>query len=433
MIAGFLVLLWLVPMDSTSVPIALPFDSNLDRFALTALVVVWLAVAGVAGEYGPWRERSPVNVAVLLFLIVATGSVILNIASVARAEELQLALNNLSKVFSYAALFLVVATSVRKREIPRFSVLFVALACVTAVGTIIEYRIGTNYFYDLAGKLLPGLYVGAEPPNPVPGRPFIAGPSQHALAVATMLAMAIPFALVGLLNAKDFIQRLLCAFAVGLLFAGAVATLRKTALVAPAAALVPLIFYAPRQMARLLPIGVVSLLFVLAVAPGALQGIRDQLTGHNEIGSESRISTEGRTADYAAVRPDVLSDPLLGRGYGTYDPNAHETKQVSTHHRFLDNEYLTLLVETGILGVIAYIGLGLTGILVLQRAARSRDPLQSGPALAITGALVAFLVSSALYDTMFFVQGPYLLFFLLGLAVVVAAGNGSSAPDGRAT
>ena len=52
-----------------------------------------------------------------------------------------------------------------------------------------------------------------------------------------------------------------------------------------------------------------------------------------------------RTADYDAVRPDLWTHILLGRGYGSYDPQTY---------RVLDSEILGPLVETGVLGLLAY-------------------------------------------------------------------------------
>ena len=340
-----------------------------------------------------------------------------HLTSIARSEEMQLAINSLSKAVSYAALFLVVATVVRKQEIPRFGLLIVALACITAIGTVIEYRSIND---ELAPKFLPGLDVAPQP-HSISVRPEVTGPTQHGLAVATMLAMAVPFVVWRLLEARDGIQRLLCALALALIVSGAVATLRKTGLVVPLVAVATMALYRPREIARLLPGAAVVLVLVLAVAPGALQGITDELAGKKRYGSESRLSVEGRTSTYAAVKPDVLSRPLLGRGYGTYDPNAYQTKDIPTHHRYLDNQYLTALVETGILGLIAYVGLGVTGIAALHRSARSRDRDRAGPAIAIIGAIAAFLVASALFNLMAFVQVPLLFFSLLGLGVAATA------------
>ena len=44
-----------------------------------------------------------------------------------------------------------------------------------------------------------------------------------------------------------------------------------------------------------------------------------------------------RVERYDAVRPDVMSHLVLGEGYDSYDP---------LKFRFLDNEYLGLLINT---------------------------------------------------------------------------------------
>ena len=67
----------------------------------------------------------------------------------------------------------------------------------------------------------------------------------------------MPLAIVGMTSSRRTLVKVLYALALGLLFAGTVATLRKTALVLPAVAIVALTLYRPRQMARLAPLGIV--------------------------------------------------------------------------------------------------------------------------------------------------------------------------------
>ncbi len=421
MIAAFLVMVWLVPIGATTVPVAvgLPIDPKLDRFALGAIFLVWLFLVGGAGQYGPGWRRAPANSAVMVFVLIAVGSVVVNVPAIARAEEMSLALKHLSLLCAYVLFFVVVATTVRKGEIPRFAVLILCLACITALGTVIEYRSGTNLFYRLAHDLLPGIHIDPEVTDQGTSRPSVTGPTQHGLADATILAMTIPIAVVGLLDARGRWKRVFYAIAFGLLFAGAVSTLRKTAIVAPVAALLPLVLYRPRQMARLLPIVALLSALVFVIAPGAVSKISDEIAGRGNLGSESNVSTLGRTSDYTAVTPDVLSHPVLGRGYGTYDPNDYMTRAVPRRHRFLDNQYLLLLIESGVLGVVAYFTIGLVAAVSLHSAARSPDRARAGPALAFIGAISAFLVASGLFDIMSFEQVPYVFFFVLALATQV--------------
>jgi O-antigen ligase len=140
--------------------------------------------------------------------------------------------------------------------------------------------------------------------------------------------------------------------------------------------------------------------------------VRYELTGG------STLSNQGRTSDYAAVAPDIAAHPVLGRGFGTYDPRIHLRADSPQRHRTLDNQYLTLLIEVGMIGLVVYLALAATAIISLHPTARSRDPARAGPALALIAGFAAYAVANFLFDTLAFSQVPYLFFFLLGVATV---------------
>ncbi|HEX2358895.1 MAG TPA: O-antigen ligase family protein [Solirubrobacterales bacterium] len=411
MLAGFLVLIWFIPFDATSAPVSLPVDSQVDRLVLAALALAWIVAALGARELGPRRIRSPLNIAVIAFLAVATISVLLNISTLARLDELDLAVKKLSLAGSLAVFFCIAATTIRRAELRPFISLTIVLAAIAAIGTIVEYRSGTNHFYALADALFPGFTVAPEPVDPTFGRPSISGPTSHGLALTVMFAMAVPFVIVRLTEAEKR-RRLLYAVAAGLILAGGVATLRKTAVPAFGVGLLVLTVYRPRAMIRLLPLGLVLVLAIHLLAPGALSGLRYELTGGSEFSNQARIS------DYSAVEPDIAAHPILGRGFGTYDPRIHLRADTSQRHRILDNQYLVVLIETGIIGLLVYISLAVTAVGMLHRTARSADPARAGPAMAIIAGVAAFAVASTLFDTLAFAQVPYLFFFLLAIGVV---------------
>jgi O-antigen ligase len=394
-------------------PVSLPIDATLDRFALGVLGAIWILAYAAPRPLRPRWPGTPLAVIVLAFLVVAGLSVVLDLTTLSRLNELELAIKKLSLVLSYVAFGVITATSIRQTEIRPFLLLTLGLAAVMAIGTIIEYRSGINYFYNLSRDLLVGVTVGQEPVDSEFVRPSITGPTGHGLAVAGVLAMALPFALLGIIESNRRFQRILYGLLVVLVFAGGVATLRKTALVAPAAALVILVAYRPRAMVRLLPLGVVVILGIHLMAPGAMGAFRFQLNGGAE---ESNL---GRTSDYAAIIPDVLAHPIVGRGYGTYDPVYYKFGNDPQRHRFLDNQYLLLLVETGIFGLVLYLAIPLSSIATLHRTARSSDRTRAGPAAAIIAAMAAFVVGNALFDTLAFPQMPYVAFFLLGIGTVL--------------
>ena len=215
------------------------------------------------------------------------------------------------------------------------------------------------------------------PADPRWGRELISGPTSHAIAMALMFAMALPFAIIRCMRPASARRKALIVLATGLILAGAISTIRKTGAVAPICVLLTLLLYRPRRMIRLLPAGIAMLVFISVISPGALITVKAQLASNFLTSNSSR--TGGR------ITPQSLRTsgaPLLGRGYGTFDPK---------HYRYLDNEYLMRLVETGFFGAASYLVLILSVIIVAHRLPRSKDPARAGPALAALAGAVAYL------------------------------------------
>ena len=405
LLAGFLSMLFLVPFDAIDLPLALPFDSKLDRLVLVFL----LLAAGVHMTLYPRRiavAPTPIILGLIGFVSVAIVSLVLNLEVTTRLGDSTRGVKNVVLLLCYALFFVAVAKTVRPSEVRNFVVYVLGLAVVLAVGTIWEYRTGFNVFYDVAQQTF-GRFadVGQPPPDPKYGRATIVGPGIHALVPVTMLAMTLPFAMVGLMD-SDRRHRWAYAAVVALLLAGTVATIRKAAFVAPMAAILIVSAYRPRDMLRLAPLGLVLLVMVQAVAPGAAVTVKAQF-----INVSSRNTTQGRTNDYPAIRPDVFRDPVLGRGYGTYDP---------LRYRILDNQWLGLIISTGFLGAAAFLGMLLAAVWTAHPVIRSGSLTRAGPALAGAAAAVSFGVTGLLFDILSFPQVPYIFFFLTALVAVVA-------------
>ena len=119
-----------------------------------------------------------------------------------------------------------------------------------------------------------------------------------------------------------------------------------------------------------------------------------------------------RSADYDAIRPDVWSHLFFGRGYGSYEPLSY---------RILDMELLRQLIEVGVIGLLAYVGMAVTVVAVARGPIRSRDPEDAPVALAAAAAAVCFLVVSTLFDVMSFPHVPYIFLWMAALLAVVTS------------
>lgn len=403
-IGAFVVVFCLVPIDSTALPVHLPVDSKIDRFALILLFVLWLRAIHAGGPRAPRFRYAPVMVGVYVVVATFLLSVALDVSRLSWTGELTLSLKKLSLLASYLLFLLIVATSIGRDEVKAFTRIFAGAAALTALGTVIQYRTNSNLFFTLTGKI-PGLIVTPLPPTPVYARTDVTGPALHGLADATLMSLAVPFAIAAAIETSERRSQVAWFGLVLLLLAGDLATLRKTAVIVPLVIFLVMAYYRPRQVLRYWALLVPGVLLIRVIAPSAISGIVYQLTH-----TASSNSTAGRTADYGAVAPDVQAHLLFGRGFGSYDP---------LKYRPLDNELLDMLVETGLAGLLAYVGMILSSAATVHRLARARNAAGSLIAVAVAAASAGFLVSNVLYDAFGFRQAIYAFFFVAGLGVAL--------------
>lgn len=411
MVAGFLVILWLVPFDTISMTVQLPFELKLDRIVLPFVVVVWCIALAVGGRGAPRLRLTPIHVAVGIYVSVAFLSVILHIGWLNRQLLVQTSLKQLVLLASYATLFLIIASSVRKSELRAFVNFSLILAVLCGVGSLYEYRAHYDVFYQWSRMLFPsGIFKVPIPPASAIdelGRRVTLGPAEAALELATMLALAVPIAFVGIMQAERRRNRVLYAVAACILLAGGLTTFRKSSLIMPAVAVVVLMAFKPRQVVRLAPLAVVLFIVVHILAPGAIGGVTGQLTS-SQLTSVG--TTAHRTSGYDAIRPFVWTNPAFGQGYGSYNANLY---------RILDSQILMTTIETGVIGLVAYLSMMLTTLFSARRLFRHPDGKWARMALGLGTSAMVFFASSFLFDTMAFPHGPYIFLTLAAFVAVM--------------
>jgi len=112
----------------------------------------------------------------------------------------------------------------------------------------------------------------------------------------------------------------------------------------------------------------------------------------------------------------VVAHPVLGRGFGTLDPDQ------PAQFRINDDEYIDEIWEVGVVGLLAYAWMILSPVFTARRAIRARDPAVASLALAAAGGCIAYFVANALFDAMSFPQAPYMFFLVAALTTIAAAG-----------
>jgi hypothetical protein len=196
--AFFLASVFLVPIDAVHMKVNLPFSSDYGRFVIALIAIVWLG--GVVLRRRPEQIRlrpSGWAIGIIVFLVIAIVSIVLNVGRITNLGELSVAEKKLAVLVGMLAVFAIFAVSLRVTELRAFGALIVVLATLTSLGTIYEQKTGANIFYSTASSVLSP--IATVEPAPTEGekeaRPMIAGPTRHALSVTSLLGMAAPFAL----------------------------------------------------------------------------------------------------------------------------------------------------------------------------------------------------------------------------------------------
>jgi hypothetical protein len=412
-IAGLITMLWLIPFDRIQLAMSTPVDLTLDRLVLPVIATLWL-IAFTAGPGAAPRVRlTRVHAAIAAYLACAFVSVVLDARYLNQTGELMLTFKKLPLLVSYVSIFVIVASAVRRTEVPAFLKYTLVLSVLCAIGIVYEYRFNTNVFTTWSDKLFPSPFElvsdGSGTAVDSLGRRWIAGPAAYGVEAIGMLAMAMPIAVVGVINAPSRWRRVFYGLAIIVLLAAMFSTQRKSALVAPVAVIATLAYFRRRELLSLAPLGLVIAVMVAALSPGAVHGVVAQFTRADA----SKVATvSDRTSDYDAIRPDVWSHLAIGRGFGSYN---HDT------YRILDSEILNRVIETGVLGLAAFLLIPLSLIFSLRRTVARRESRWAPAALCGAAGAVCLVVLSTLYDVMAMPHAPCVFLYLAGLAVAVVA------------
>jgi hypothetical protein len=414
MLAAFVAMLWLIPFDSIQLNIPTPIDLKLDRIVLPFIVVTWVLSLAIGGRGAPRLRLTWIHAAVAAYVVFAFLSVILDAGSLNQALELDTSLKKLPLLISYLMLFLMMASVIRPAEVRAFLKYTLGLSVLCALGMIWEHKGFHNPFVDLSKKLLPSPFevTMVDSGWDTAGRRMVHGPTMHPLPAATMLSMAFPIAVLGVIHARQAGAKIVYGIAAAILIVGVLATQRKTGLVAPLAVMLTLAYFRRRELLKLAPLAVILLVALLVAAPGTLAPVMDQFKP-TQLSEANTVND--RASDYDAIRPDVLSHVAFGRGYGSYQPLGH---------RILDSEVLLRLVEMGVLGLAAFALLGVSVVACARRTIHSRHPVRASPALAGAAAAIVFLVVALLFDSTSYAQVMYIFLCCAALVVVVV-----KAPD----
>lgn len=347
------------------------------------------------------RPPQPMLAAYGLFVLAVLVSYAAGMLSPLLPDQVSVADRGLLLVLAGAGVVLSISDGIdHTRQLRRIVMTLVGAAGVMSAIAILQF---TTPIDPAAWIRIPGLNAltgGTSGTDERLGFARVSATATHPIEMGVVLASIVPLGL-----HLAFRERARWAYVpVALMLLAIPTALSRSALIALAVALVVgAVAWTWRQRVTVIAGVALAGVAVELARPGLVGSITELFTG---ITADS--STTGRTADYSVIGDYIARSPLIGSGMGTFVPGRFP---------ILDNQYLLTVVDMGLLGLIALLGLIGTGLVLAWISRRRfRDQPDRDLAVSVTASLAALVVSLAFFDAFSFGMATGLLWILLGIS-----------------
>ena len=395
----FLVLLVALPSRLTFAP--------LGGAGAPALVVglgcfAWWAYHHVQRTHTAPGGRQPIRFAFLVMLGCFLVSYVVAMTRAIDGAESSTADIGMISLVSWGGILLITNDGVQSWD--RFDVLVRRLifagGAVATLG-VIQFVTGQAWVDRI---VIPGLSVNSSVGGLLERSGFNrpAGTAIHPIEFGAVMTMILPVAINGALtdHGRSFGRRWYPVLAMSL---AVVLSISRSAIVsALIGAAVIAVAWTPAVRRGALVIGAAFMGVVCLTIPGLLGTLTGLFTG---ISGDA--SAQSRTGSYGIAVQFIERSPVFGRGFSTFLPK----------YRILDNQYLGLAIEVGLVGMLAVLSLFVVAVVCARRTRTLGSDVrtqQMGQALA--AAICAGAVGLAFYDGFGFPMAAGTLFLMIGLA-----------------
>jgi polysaccharide biosynthesis protein PslJ len=411
LLALLIVTILFVPIRRYSLPGHLPFQLEPYRLLVFLVVAAWIASLLVDPRVR--LRKSGFERPIGLIAIAIMGSVLVNPGKVESVAGYSV--KQITFFASFILVFYLIVSVVRSRATVDYLVrLLVGGGALVALSTIVEARTGYNVFNHLS-RVVPLLREEVIPWVGQDGRGDRAYASgQHPIALGAALDLLVPL---GIYLAQLTRQKRWWV-AVVLLIVGSLATYSRTSVLMLVAIVGIYIWLRPVQMKRLWPALIPALLVLHVMVPGTIGTLKNSFFPAGGLVAQQQADPgtagSGRLADLGPGLREWSGHPILGQGFGTRVVNGPDANS-----NILDDQWLGTLLETGIVGVVAWFWLLVGATRRLAREAK-RDQSPTGwLAVGLSASIGAYAASMMTYDAFAFIQSTFILFFALGFGAVI--------------
>jgi hypothetical protein len=415
LIALLIGVIFFIPVRRYVLPGSAAIQLEPYRVLVAVIAAGWLASLVVDPRVSFRKTRLDFPMAALITAVLI--SVLGNTSRIGDLGVWSFVTKKLTFFLSFCLVYYIVVSLVRRaREIDFMIRVVVTCGAVVATAAIIESRTGFNVFDHLRAvfPFLKQEHLLVEANRG--GRVRAYASAEHPIPLGAVLAMLVPLAIC-LARAKSQPRWWLAA---ALLSAGAMGTVSRTGMLMFVVIIIVFAILRPREAKKLWPAIPVLLVVTHLLVPGVLGTIKDQffpkggLVAQQERGKGT--DGQGRVADLASAGQEFHQRPLIGEGYGTRitgEPGFPDNAQI------LDDQWLKTLLETGVLGTVAWAWLLLRFIRRAGSIARHDQTARGLYLTALTSSTAAFGLAMFTYDELSFIQVTFVFFIMIGIGVAL--------------
>jgi hypothetical protein len=291
---------------------------------------------------------------------------------------------------------------------------------IVAGFAVVEAQTGFNVFNQLANAIpLLTLREAIGEGLTRGGRLRVFASAQGAIPLGAALVMLLPLAFV---TVRSSARPALWWCATGIILLGALSTGSRTSVMMIVTLGIVFLWLRPVATRRVLAVLLIpAVLAVHVVLPGTIGSLRSSFFPEGGLIAQQSENPgwrgSGRIADLGPAMEEFVASPLLGQGYGSRvtgrDPRANAL--------ILDDQWLKTLVETGLVGALAWLWLFTRFARRLGPAAKEDAGERGWLMTAMVASVLAFAVGKLFYDAFAFIQVNFLMWITLALGCVLLA------------
>jgi hypothetical protein len=422
-IAVLVLVIWFIPIKLYTLPVELPFNLEPYRLLLLVLVFAWIVQMVISdGRLDLLGRAVPVG----LLMIVAVASTVVNFDSL-RATTAESPVNPVFYFISFLLVFVLVASVInRVPHVDQVLKVLVFGGTVVALFAIYEARSRYNFFNHLA-EIAPILEKQEREVLELRGgRLRVHASAQHPIAMGVALTLIVPMAIYLAKHAATAARARLWGISAGVCATAIVTTVSRTTVLMAVAMAIVAISLRGAAIARYWPALLILPVAIHFVAPGALGGLYKSFFPKEGLIS----SAEGRAGEAGSGRVSDLGPGLrvwVEKPVVGYGPGSTITFQREEEHLgpapivpvIFDNQYMSTLLQLGLLGLIGVVMLVWGTTIRLIRAARGATGPPSDLLTACAVACAGFGVGIFFFDAFAFAQCTivFMIIAALGLRV----------------